>query len=271
VDRVEATARGMGALDALSVALVAAANHNIRAGRFADAEANFVEAAELASARLGRSEVWRLLDMELHAWRGNEKETRRTTSALIEGGLAFGTGSTVFQAHRALAILHVGAGRYAAVLEAAEYSTSREALGWTSQSLHLVVEAGVRSGARRAAERALAELEVRAKASGTHWALGLLARSQALMAENDAAEGLLEQAITELGQCLVVTDLAHAHLVYGEWLRRQKRRLEAGCSSGRHVTCSKQWERSGFLSGQTWSWRPPGSAPGNERPTRPVN
>jgi DNA-binding CsgD family transcriptional regulator len=227
VDRVEATARDMGALDALSVALVAAANHNIRAGRFADAEANFVEAAELASARLGRSEVWRLLDMELHAWRGNEKETRRTTSALIEGGLAFGTGSTLFQAHRALAILHVGAGRYAAALDAAEYSTSRDALGWTSQSLHLVVEAGVRSGARGAAERALAELEMRAQASGTHWALGLLARSQALITENDTAEALYERAIAELEQCLVVTDLAHAHLVYGEWLRRQKRRLDA--------------------------------------------
>ena len=54
-----------------------------------------------------------------------------------------------------------------------------------------------------------------------------MARSQALMADDDAAEELYERAITELEQCLVVTDLAHAHLVYGEWLRRQKRRLDA--------------------------------------------
>jgi DNA-binding CsgD family transcriptional regulator len=74
----------------------------------------------------------------------------------------------------------------------------------------------------------LGELEVRVRASGTNWALGLLARSQALMADDDVAERLYQRAITELEQCLVVTDLAHAHLLYGEWLRGQKRRSDAG-------------------------------------------
>jgi DNA-binding CsgD family transcriptional regulator len=221
------TARELGAMDALPTALIAAGQQNTRQGRFADAEANFAEAADLASASLGRNDIFRLLDVELHAWRGDEDRTRATAGALIEAGSAFGIAIPVFQAYRALAILEVGAGRYAEALEMAEYSTSRKALGFTSLSLHLVVEAGVRSGARDAAERALAELEVRAQASGTHWGLGLLARSQALMAHDDSAEELYEQAITELEQCLVVTDLAHAHLVYGEWLRRQKRRLDA--------------------------------------------
>jgi hypothetical protein len=200
VDRVEETAREMGALDALTVALVAAAQHKIRAGRFADAEASYAEGAELASARLGRTDIWRLLDVELHAWRGNEKESRSSAALLIKFGLATGCAPLELQAYRALAILEVSAGRYAEALQAAEYSTSRRALGWTSQSLHLVVEAGLRSGARDAAERALAELEVRARASGTNWGLGLLARSQALMADDDAAEGLYERAITELAQ-----------------------------------------------------------------------
>jgi DNA-binding CsgD family transcriptional regulator len=226
VDRVEMTAREMGALVALSVGLAGAAQDKIRAGRFAAAEANYVEAGELASA-MGQPGVWQLLDVELHAWRGDDNETRSAAAALIELGSAIGAAQVVFQAYRALAILDVSAGRYAEALEAAEYSTSRRAFGWTSQSLHLVVEAGVRSRARGAAERALAELEIRAQASGTHWGLGLLARSQALLADDDAAEGLYERAISELEQCLVVTDLAHARLVYGEWLRRQRRRLDA--------------------------------------------
>lgn len=227
VDRVEGTAREKGALHALSFALQVGALHKIRAGRFADAEAYFVEAADFASARGFPADIYGFLAIELHAWRGNENETRSAAAALIEFGLAIGMATTVFYAYRALAILHISSGRYAEALEAAEYPTSRKALGWTSRSLHLVVEAGVRSGDRDAAERALAELEVRARASGTHWGLGLLARSQALMADDDAADGLYERAITELEQCLVVTDLAHAHLVYGEWLRRQNRRLDA--------------------------------------------
>jgi hypothetical protein len=128
VDRVETTARGAGALIALSVGLAAAAQDMIRTGRFADAEAKYVEPAELALA-MDQSGLWQLLDVELHAWRGDEDQTRSAAATLIELGSANGVALVVFQAYRALAILDVSSGRYAEALEAAEYSTSRRAFG----------------------------------------------------------------------------------------------------------------------------------------------
>jgi DNA-binding CsgD family transcriptional regulator len=78
-----------------------------------------------------------------------------------------------------------------------------------------------------AAEHALEELTTRAMASATPWALGLLERSQALMADDSVAGALFERSIAHLKQTLVVTDLAWARLLYGEWLRRQQRRTDA--------------------------------------------
>jgi DNA-binding CsgD family transcriptional regulator len=146
---------------------------------------------------------------------------------LMEMGEAVGMAVVQFQAHHALAILELGAGRYSDALLAAQFATDRQAIGWRCQSLPLVVEAGLRSGNRTAAERALVELEVRATASATPWALGLLERSQAMLADDSLAEGLFKQSIAHLKQTLVVTDLALAHLSYGEWLRRHQRRIDA--------------------------------------------
>jgi DNA-binding CsgD family transcriptional regulator len=146
---------------------------------------------------------------------------------LMEMGEAVGMAVVQFQAHHALAILELGAGRYSDALLAAQFATDRQAIGWRCQSLPLVVEAGLRSGNRTAAERALVELEVRATASATPWALGLLERSQAMLADDSLAEELFKQSIAHLKQTLVVTDLALAHLSYGEWLRRHHRQADA--------------------------------------------
>ena len=131
------------------------------------------------------------------------------------------------QAYHALAILELGAGRYEAALDAAEQITNTNAIGWSCQTLAFVVEAAVRCGKREPAERALAELTIRAEASGKPWGLGLLARSRGLMTDGDAAGDHFEEAIGHLQQTMVRTDLMITHLVYGEWLRRQKRRLDA--------------------------------------------
>jgi DNA-binding CsgD family transcriptional regulator len=95
-----------------------------------------------------------------------------------------------------------------------------------NEALPTLVEAGIRCGEQETATAALAELERRATASGTHWALGVLARSQALMADEDP-EPLYQLAVDHLERTTVICDLARAQLLYGEWLRRQRRRQDA--------------------------------------------
>ncbi|HXL59584.1 MAG TPA: AAA family ATPase [Mycobacterium sp.] len=227
VERVENATRAQGALMALLFTLIAAAAHQIRAGNFSGAEAHYAEALELAAAIGQPTDPYRPVNVTLLAWQGNEAGTRAAAETLIDVGTAIGSAVVVYLAQNALAIFALGAGRYADALVAGEYITRREAIGWTSQTLPLVVEAGVRSGNHVAAERALADLATRAEASGTPWARGLLARSQALMAPDHEAESLFTRAIEFLDQTLVQTDLAVAHLLYGEWLRRQNRRVDA--------------------------------------------
>jgi DNA-binding CsgD family transcriptional regulator len=96
-----------------------------------------------------------------------------------------------------------------------------------NQILPEIVEAAVRAGDLAAAESALDRLGRRATASGSAWALGVLARSRALAGDDDSAEALYLEAIEQLAATRMVVELARARLVYGEWLRRQKRRSEA--------------------------------------------
>jgi DNA-binding CsgD family transcriptional regulator len=231
VERVESVARKRGALIALQVSLIGLAVHQIRIGRFSAAEAYYSESLELTTATDGAGslalDLYRPLNVDLLAWRGDDAGTRFAVARLIEMGEAVGMAVVQFQAYHALAILELGAGRYAEALVAAEFATDRQAIGWKCQSLPLVVEAGIRSGNLGVAERALDELTMRATASATPWALGLLARSQALMADDSLAEELFKESIAHLKQTLVVTDLAMAHLSYGEWLRRHQRRIDA--------------------------------------------
>jgi DNA-binding CsgD family transcriptional regulator len=205
--------------------------HQIRIGKFSAAEAYYAESLEISAATggvaSGEVDLYRSLNVELLAWRGDDAGTRAAAKTLIEMGEAVGGAVLQFMAYHALAILELGAGRYSEALLAAEFATDREAIGWRGQFLPLVVEAGLRSGNRMAAERALEELEMRATASKTPWALGLLARSQALMADDSMAEEIFKESIAQLKQTLVVTDLAMAHLSFGEWLRRQQRRTDA--------------------------------------------
>jgi DNA-binding CsgD family transcriptional regulator len=96
-----------------------------------------------------------------------------------------------------------------------------------SMALADLVEAAARSGDAEAAQAALNRLAERALAGRTPWALGLLARARALVADDTDAEGLYQEALDHLGRSGVVTELARARLLYGEWLRRQRRRRDA--------------------------------------------
>jgi DNA-binding CsgD family transcriptional regulator len=90
-----------------------------------------------------------------------------------------------------------------------------------------LIEAAVRAGQREDADRALEILSERAQATGTPLALGLFARSRALLADDAEADSLYQDAVLHLRASLAAPQLARAHLLYGEWLRRQRRKNDA--------------------------------------------
>src|SRR4029453_5381453 len=101
-----------------------------------------------------------------------------------------------------------------------------EDLGIYGWALVELIEASVRSDVRDVATDALHQLDGRTRACGTDWALGVRARSAALLTEGKAAEPLFREAIERLSRTRIVVQLARAHLVYGEWLRRRNRRVD---------------------------------------------
>jgi DNA-binding CsgD family transcriptional regulator len=124
-------------------------------------------------------------------------------------------------------VLHNGSGQYRAALAAAVRGCEHDDLMAFGLSLVELVEAGARGDAPDAAAAALRRLEERATASGTDWALGVLARSKALLSDGPAADRLYREAIERLERTKIAVHLARTHLVYGEWLRREGRRLDA--------------------------------------------
>ena len=128
----------------------------------------------------------------------------------------------------AQAVLYNGLGRYenarAAALRVLEYPNDLSTSNWGMVEL---IEAAARAGTPEVAADARSRLTEMARVSGTEWALGVAARSDALMAEDRQAERLYVEAIDRLGRTRMAVDLARAHLLYGEWLRRQRRRVDA--------------------------------------------
>ena len=130
--------------------------------------------------------------------------------------------------HWVTAVLHNGLGRYEEALAAAQQAgEDTYASWWRDWGLVELIEAAARSGKTELAADALGQLSQATAASGTDWALGIEARSRALLTEGEAAEPLYRQAIEALGRTRVRVELARAHLLYGEWLRRERRRLDA--------------------------------------------
>jgi DNA-binding CsgD family transcriptional regulator len=126
-----------------------------------------------------------------------------------------------------LTVLELSLGCYVEALTWAMRIYDDDPPGFGNRILPEIVEAGTRGGDIGAARAALSRLADRAAASGTPWALGVLARSRALLAPDADAEAFYRAAIAHLTQTSVRTELARAHLLYGEWLRRQKRRKDA--------------------------------------------
>jgi DNA-binding CsgD family transcriptional regulator len=162
----------------------------------------------------------------LAAYQGRPETAEPLIEATASEALARGEGLGVQMTDRATSILHLGLGHYAEALAAAERAAEGNLCPFTSQALPDLVEAAARSGKAELAAEALARLQA-VSAVDSNWAVGVEVRSRALLSEGEVAEGCHMEAVDRLGRTPLRPELARAHLVYGEWLRREGRRIDA--------------------------------------------
>jgi DNA-binding CsgD family transcriptional regulator len=219
-------ARDAGALTVLPLALNLQAGIRIFAGQFAAAEASGEEAHAVSEA-ISNPDV-PYVNMNLAAHRGRQEELLWLTAAGERDAAARGEGRAIAVGKYATAVLYNGLARYDDALAAARQATEYpEDLAFFTWGLLELIEAGARCGEAKLAADALVRLSETTTPSGTDWALGVEARSRALLTEGSAAEPLYRQAIERLERTRLRVDLARTHLLYGEWLRRERRRLDA--------------------------------------------
>ena len=224
--RLMELAREAGALAVLPVALRLGAGIQLLAGEFAAAASIAAEAEAVARATGNPAGPYSRL--MLAAWRGQEAETGQLIAATTPQMVARGEGQWLTAAHWATAVLSNGLCRYDEALAAAEQGSEYpDELGLAVWPAVELIEAAARTGQPERGIGALSRLAEAARAAGTDWALGIEARSRALLSDGESAERLYREAIERLGRTRVRVELARAHLLYGEWLRRESRRVDA--------------------------------------------
>jgi DNA-binding CsgD family transcriptional regulator len=219
------TARETGALNFLPLALTYRAAMHVHAGEF-DAAAALIEESDAILKVTGNSYLG-FASVLLLVWRGEDVKASAVLDAGAEWGSTWGEGRTIGARYGFNAVLYNGFGQYQDALASAEQACEFDDLGLFGFSLIELVEAAVRCDVPEPAEAALRQIEERAKATGTDWALGLLSRSRALLSEGRTADLLYREAIEHLQRSRTAVHLARTHLVYGEWLRRENRRVDA--------------------------------------------
>jgi DNA-binding CsgD family transcriptional regulator len=225
-DRQVRLAREAGALSMLPIALIERFSVQLFFGNLSEAQSLVAEAEAVAEAT--GSHLAPQGAIALAAWRGSEHEV----SALIDAGRheveRRGEGLWLIATGWASAVLLNSLGRYADALAAAEQAGADDhELGVSTWVPTELIEAAVRAGEPERAGAPLRRLQEISRASGTDWALGVEARSRALVSEGEEAERLYREAIERLARTQVTIALARAQLLYGEWLRRERRRIEA--------------------------------------------
>jgi DNA-binding CsgD family transcriptional regulator len=217
--------RAAGALTAVTLALSARINFLQASGELAAAasmvgEVQIVtEATGIATPPYGA--LWHA------AVRGREAEASQLINTIVSEAAARGEGFALSTTELVSGIMFNGLGRYEEALAAVRQAGERSEMGALTWALVELIEAATRCRQFELAQRALERLAEMARASATEWALGLEARSRALLSEGSAAESLYREAIARLGRTRARPDLARAHLVYGESLRRERQRLGA--------------------------------------------
>ena len=217
--------REAGALSLLPLSLVNLAGLLVHVGDFTAAAALVDEAGSITTAAGSAGLAY--AEPLLAAWRGQEELAAELIEANLRDGAERGEGRMLMFANHSAAVLHIGFARYQEALRAAQKGTSEDHLGMAPRILPELVEAAARSGNAGVAEAAVQRLADVARISGTDWARGVEARSRALLSEGGAAEELYLESLERLGRSRIATQLARTHLLYGEWLRRERRRGDA--------------------------------------------
>ncbi len=218
-------ARESGALSLLPVALNYSASGRLYLGEFGVAEQLVDEAETIRAAT--RNPYIGSPSVLLAAWRGDRETTYELRAAVVEAGTVRGEAFAIEVAEWATAVLHNGLGEYAEAATAAERAYDLDVLGFGGFVLPELIEAAVRSGNLPAAEVAFARLVERSSTSTTEWARGIEAAARALLSEGPDAEAHYLEAVEQLGRSRVIVLHARAQLTYGEWLRREGRRVDA--------------------------------------------
>ena len=218
--------RDAGALDQLPIYLAAQGTVAAWSGDFAAAESMAAEAHALSEATGTRIAPYGA--MLLAALRGSDAAAVPLIEATVGAAASAGQGIGVSYGHWAAAILYNGLGRYAQALEAARQA-SEEAPGLyvSMWALPELIEAAVRTGDTEAAAGALRQLAQTTQPGGTDFGLGIEARCRALLSDGAAAEDRYREAVGRLSRTPLRPELARSHLLYGEWLRRAGRRVDA--------------------------------------------
>ena len=220
-------ARDSGALTALPLALDARITQHVLAGELTSAHTKLAELN--AISRATGNQITPLGGMLLAGWQGLGSESLELIEDTAMQCKLRDKRSGLAVAAWAKAVLFNSLGRYDAALEVIEQAGEHTpAMGLSSSGLLAErVVAAARSGVPELAADALERLTATTRASGTNWALGIEARCRALLATGPAAEHFYREAIDRLGRTRIRGELARAHLLFGEWLRRERRRLDA--------------------------------------------
>jgi DNA-binding CsgD family transcriptional regulator len=218
-------ARDAGALAVLPLALNFLAGIRTLDGSL-DTAAALIEEADAIADATGTAPILfgRLL---LAGFRGREAQASALIEATEPTGIARGEGVVLTYCELARAVLHNGLGHYQQALGPAESASAQDELLVSVWSLPELVEAAARCDRTELAADALRRLSERTRAAGTGVALGIEACCRALLSEGEQAERLYREAIERLGRTRMRPALARARLLYGEWLRREKRRADA--------------------------------------------
>jgi DNA-binding CsgD family transcriptional regulator len=214
-------ARDTGALVSLQLALSFLARSHLLAGDLTTAsvmvEEDRVIAEVTGNSRLSGAQ------MVLAAWRGDEAPASQLIDVTWAQAAAHGWTNNAY----ARSLLYNGLGRHHAARDAARQAFDRDPIGAGPFLVPELAEAASRTGDTALLSSVLEWMSERTRATDSDWALGIEARVRALLSDGEAAEPLYRESISRLRHTRVRSELARSHLLYGEWLRRERRRTDA--------------------------------------------